>query len=157
MTDEIATTDESPLKGTWVDSCIYEVAIGILEDSDIMVRYSLTDTEFNELAATDYFRDGVAKLRKSLLADDITIREKAKYAVDILIPTLIRMVESEAGSMTARLDAFDRLTKLTGEVGGADSAPLGPVFQVFLPGHQLEALTKDVGPVVVVEPPSDGS
>jgi len=113
--EEQPTTPHQPAStNIWDPRMVMDLAIGIDDLDEILVRYDLSHTEFNILTETSSFRRELALAMKDVRDKGVTFSSKAKVQAESYLEVLDNLVYDLGTPAGVRLDAIKSAVKWGG-------------------------------------------
>lgn len=125
-----------------------ELASKLQPPAKILVKYGLTDAQFNRLAATPQFQQLFREARQYWESDKNAaerVRAKCTMLVEDSLLEVFKMVHDEGLAPASRLDGFRTLAKMAGVSGDGrgDGSALGERFSITINLDKDRAVTID--------------
>lgn len=97
-----ATRHKSP----WDPRLILDLAFGIDDLQDILLRYGLTQEAFNALSDNKIFRRELALTMRELREDGLTFARKARFQAEAYLEVIDTIVYDDAVAPSVKLEAI---------------------------------------------------
>ncbi len=104
-------TPQPTTTNSWDPRLILDLAIGIDGLEEILLRYSLTEEEFNILSETQPFRRELALTMRDVRENGVSFSQKAKIQAESYLEILDDLVFDNATPSTTRLEAIRSTVK----------------------------------------------
>jgi hypothetical protein len=95
----------------WDPRMVVDLALAVDALPDILLRYNLSKTEFENLASNPIFRRDLAVTTREVRENGLQFQRKARVQADIYLETLDNLVHSEATPAGVRLDAIKSVVR----------------------------------------------
>lgn len=126
ISEEVYTSLPAVMAGpvSWSPRLPFDMAMGD-EDSNIQVRYELSDEEYQRILAHPVFRREVSEYIREIREKGVTFKAKAKLQAEEYLLELDEIATNRALSPGTRLDAIKFVVRCAELDGGANAAQAG--------------------------------
>lgn len=112
---------------------VHELALGMDPPRSIVVKYGVSDAEYDQLCAQEWFGEMIAKRRMELHSDGVTFAAKARMMAEELFQKLFQSATTGNLAHPLMLDLGKQLTEIGGlkpKVGVQDGGARAPAFSI---------------------------
>jgi hypothetical protein len=133
-----------------------ELAAGLTTKDDVMVKYSLTDVQWEKLRNNKVFRSMLKDALIQFTGDMNAGRRiilKSEILLEDALPVLHQMIHNAEGSSQSKIDSIKQLTVLAQKTGGPkEGAAAGGGFSV-----NIHIRTGEAEQVVIEQPVAEAA